>query len=173
MVRDTPIEKKPVPYFCYGRRVRIAALHDSHEQYLDHIIEVAGWARTTRKQGNFFAFVELNDGSSHLSIQVVVDHTMPNFDEIADSKVGTSYKVKGKLIASPKEGQKFELQVCSAERHEIKIIGSCDPATYPLPTKPHTAEYLRTVAHLRPRTKLISAVTRVRNNLAYATHKFF
>ena len=100
LVRDVPIEKKPVPYFCYGRRVRIAALHESHEQYLDHIIEVAGWARTTRAQGNFFSFVELNDGTSHLSIQVVVDHTMPNFAEIAASKVGTSYKVKGKLIAS-------------------------------------------------------------------------
>ena len=98
---------------------------------------------------------------------------MPNFDEIAASKVGTSYKVKGKLIKSLGQNQKFELQVCSPENHEIKIIGKCDPGTYPLPTKQHTQEYLRTVAHLRPRTKLISAVTRVRNNLAYATHKFF
>ena len=65
------------------------------------------------------------------------------------------------------------MQVCSPEKHEIKIIGRCDPETYPLPTKKHTQEYLRTVAHLRPRTKLISAVTRIRNNLAYATHKFF
>ena len=99
------------------------------------MIECAGWARTTRAQGNFFSFVELNDGSSHLSIQVVVDHTMPNFDEIAASKVGTSYKVKGKLIKSVGQNQKFELQVCSPENHEIKIIGKCDPGTYPLPTK--------------------------------------
>ena len=173
-MRDVPIEKKPVPYFCYGKRVRIAALHEEHDHLLGHVIECAGWARTTRMGGSDFAFIELNDGSSMKSVQAVVFSKMPNFDEIKDAKVGTSFKVKGKLVPCA-EGQEqaFELKVDNPDKHEVKIIGKCDPSTYPLPTKRHTNEYLRTIAHLRPRTKLISAVTRVRNNLAYATHKFF
>ena len=68
LVRNTPIEKKPVPYFCYGRRVRIAALHEEHKHMLGKIIECAGWARNTRMGGKDFAFIELNDGSSFKSI---------------------------------------------------------------------------------------------------------
>jgi len=172
-VRNTPIEKKPVPYFCYGKRVRIGALHQQHEQFLNKIIVCAGWARSTRMGGKDFAFIELNDGSSMNSIQVVVDSSMPNFAEIAATRVGASFRAKGKLIPSMGKDQKFELQVCSPDAHEIKVVGKCDGDTYPLPPKRHTVEYLRTIAHLRPRTKLISGVTRVRNNLAYATHKFF
>lgn len=123
--------------------------------------------------GKDFAFIELNDGSGSTCLQVVVDSSMPNFDEIAASKVGASFKIKGKLIKSPAKGQLFELQVCHPELHACHVIGQCDGATYPLPTKRHTNEYLREHANLRPRTKLISAITRVRNNLAYATHKFF
>lgn len=98
---------------------------------------------------------------------------MPNFDEIAKQTVGASFKVKGKLIKSPAKGQLFEMQVSQPDIHAIKIMGSCPGDKYPLAKKRHTNEYLRDIAHLRPRTKLISAVTRVRNNLAYATHKFF
>ena len=99
---------------------------------------------------------------------------MPNFDEVKDVKVGSSFKIKGKLVPCAEgQEQKFELKVENPDKHECKIIGKADPSTYPLPTKQHTVEYLRKHAHLRPRTKLISAVTRVRNNLAYATHKFF
>jgi hypothetical protein len=107
--RNTPIEKKPVATFSFGRRVRIAALVDNHEAYLDHIIQVAGWARTTRMGGKDFAFIELTDGSCMTALQVVVDSSMPRFDEVAISKVGASYKFKGKLIKSPAKGQLFEL----------------------------------------------------------------
>ena len=109
--RDTPIEKKPVATFSYGSRVRIQALVENHEAYLDHLIIVAGWARTTRMGGKDFAFIELTDGSCSSTLQVVVDSSMPNFDDVAISKVGASYKFKGKLIKSPAKGQLFELQV--------------------------------------------------------------
>lgn len=102
-------EKKNVPLFAYGRRVRIQALHNDYEPYLDHVIEVAGWARTTRMGGKDFAFIELTDGTGFKTLQVVVDSTIPNFQEIADSKVGASFKFKGKLIRSPAAGQPFEL----------------------------------------------------------------
>lgn len=115
--RDTPIEKKPSAVFSYGKRVRIQALADNHEPFLDHIIQVAGWARTTRMGGKDFAFIELTDGSCGTTLQVVVDSSMPNFDDIASSKVGASYKFKGKLIKSPAKGQLFELQICHPEKH--------------------------------------------------------
>ena len=108
-VRDTPIEKKPVATFSYGQRVRIAALEERFEEFVDHVITVAGWARTTRMGGKDFAFIELTDGSGSVTLQVVVDSSMPNFDEIAASKVGTSYKIKGKLIKSQGQGQLFEM----------------------------------------------------------------
>jgi len=172
-VRDTPIEKKPVATFAYGERVRIASLHDNYEKFIDHIIQVAGWARTTRLGGKDFAFIELTDGSGASSLQVVIDSTMPDFENIAAQRVGASFKIKGKLIKSPAAGQEFELQVCQPDTHAVKVIGTCPGNDYPLSKKRHTVEFLRDIAHLRPRTKLISAVTRVRNNLAYATHKFF
>jgi asparaginyl-tRNA synthetase len=98
---------------------------------------------------------------------------MPNFDKVAKTTTGASFKMKGKLIRSPAKGQLVELQVCCPERHAVKIIGDCPGESYPLAKKKHSVEFLRDIAHLRPRTKLISAVTRVRNNLAYATHRFF
>ena len=107
--RNPAIEKKPVPQYAYGGRVRIAALHDDYEQFLDHLIQVGGWAKTTRMGGKEFMFIELSDGSCSKSLQVVVDATMPDFADIAASKVGASYKFKGKLIRSPKDGQPFEL----------------------------------------------------------------
>ena len=94
-------------------------------------------------------------------------------EELKATKVGSSYSVTGKLIRSPAQGQPFELQVCSNAVHKCKLVGNAPADKYPLPTKRHTNEFLRTQAHLRCRTKLISAVMRVRNNLAYATHKFF
>jgi hypothetical protein len=103
-VRDTPIEPKNVPTFAYGRRVRIAALHANHEQYLNHLIEVAGWSRSSRQQGKELAFIELNDGSCQSSLQVVVTSAMPEFADIGKSLIGASYKFKGKLIESPAKG---------------------------------------------------------------------
>jgi asparaginyl-tRNA synthetase len=123
--------------------------------------------------GKDFAFIELTDGSGAGTLQVVVDSSIPNFAQIAKATVGTSFKIKGKLIKSPAKGQHVELQVCHAETHACKVIGDCPGESYPLAKKRHTVEFLRDIAHLRPRTKLISAVTRIRNNLAYATHRFF
>ena len=100
---------------------------------------------------------------------------MPEFADIAKSLIGSAYKFKGKLIESPAKGQLFELQVCEPSVHTGKVIGHCDGKTYPIMSskKKITTEKLREIAHLRCRTKMISAVSRVRNNLAYATHKFF
>jgi asparaginyl-tRNA synthetase len=173
-VRDMVVEKKAVPNYTYGARVRVAAIWENYEKMFDHLVVVGGWARTTRMGGKDFCFVELNDGSCSRSLQVVVDSTMPGFDEVAKSITGASYKFKGKLIKSPKDGQPFELQVCDPEGHSCKVLGQVDGSTYKLGGKKKIGtEILREIAHLRPRTKLVSAVTRVRNSLSYATHKFF
>ena len=171
--RNPAIEKKPVPLFAYGNRVRIAALWQNHEPYLDSLVKVGGWARTTRLGGENLLFIELNDGSCSSSLQVVVSGDIANFEELSTVKVGSSFIVTGKLVRSPKPEQPFELQVCSQAVHSCRLTGVCPADKYPLPTKRHTNEFLRTQAHLRCRTKLISAIMRVRNNLAYATHKFF
>lgn len=171
--RNPAIEPKPVPLFAYGNRVRIAALHKNYEPYIDKLISVGGWARSTRVGGETLFFLELNDGSCQSSLQVVVSGDIANLEELKATKVGSSYSVTGKLIRSPAQGQPFELQVCSNAVHKCKLVGNAPADKYPLPTKRHTNEFLRTQAHLRCRTKLISAVMRVRNNLAYATHKFF
>lgn len=171
--RNTPIEKKPVAVFSYGGRVRISALFDDHEKFMNKIISVAGWARTTRMGGKDFAFIELTDGSGSQTLQVVIDSSIQNFDEVSSCTVGASFKFKGTLIKSPAKGQLFELQVSQPDKHSVHIFGKADGSSYQLSKKRHTNEFLRDIAHLRPRTKLISAVTRVRNNLSYATHKFF
>lgn len=98
---------------------------------------------------------------------------MPNYEEISVSKVGASFKVKGKLALPDGGKEKFELKVFSPEEHSCKVIGQCDASKYPMSKKGHNVEFLREHAHLRPRTKLISGVARVRNSLAFATHKFF
>jgi asparaginyl-tRNA synthetase len=103
-----------------------------------------------------------------------VSSEIEGYDEILKANVGTSFQIKGTLIKSPAKGQPFELSVCKKDRgHFVKILGQCDPGKYPLAKKRHTQEYLREIAHLRPRTNLIGAMSRVRNNLAYATHLFF
>jgi asparaginyl-tRNA synthetase len=142
-VRDVPIEPKPVPLFAYGNRVRVAALHKNYEPYLEHLITVAGWDRSTRLGGESLFFIELNDGSCQSSIQVVVTGDIANFAEVSVAKVGSTFKATGKLIRSPKQGQPFELQVCSQEAHKCVLTGACPPDKYPLPTKRHTNEYLR------------------------------
>lgn len=129
---------------------------------------IKGWVRTVRDQGNF-SFIEINDGSSFSGIQVVANADMPNYANIINNlSTGTSVSINGQLVESPGKGQKFELKAIS-----IEVIGKCDPESYPLQKKRHTFEFLRTIAHLRPRTNTIGAVTRVRNALAFATHKFF
>lgn len=96
------------------------------------------------------------------------------YEEISKANVGTSFQFKGTLIKSPAKGQLFELQVSRVDRgHHAKIFGNCDAGKYPLSKKRHSVEFLRDIAHLRPRTNLFGSVTRVRNNLAFATHLYF
>jgi asparaginyl-tRNA synthetase len=129
-------------------------------------ITVKGWVRT-RRDAKGFSFLELNDGSCLASLQVVVDAGVPGFDQISHFTTGASAVVEGKLVASPAQGQKWELHAT-----RLELIGLAD-ATYPLQKKGHTAEFLRTIAHLRPRSNLYGAVFRVRSKLAFAVHEFF
>ena len=136
------------------------------EQFLEQKLEVAGWVRNIRVSKKF-GFIELNDGSFFQNLQIVFEEDLGNFEEIAKLGVGTAVIVQGRLTASPGSGQAFELKAM-----EIAVEGSC-PSDYPLQKKRHSFEYLRTIAHLRPRTNTFSAVFRLRSVLAYAIHQYF
>jgi len=129
-------------------------------------ITVKGWVRT-RRDAKDFSFLEINDGSCLASLQCVVDAGTPGHDQIAHCTTGAAVIVEGSLVASPAQGQKWELRAT-----RLELIGQAD-ANYPLQKKGHTLEFLRTIAHLRPRSNLFGAVFRTRNALAYAVHRFF
>jgi asparaginyl-tRNA synthetase len=129
-------------------------------------LSVKGWVRT-RRDSKGFSFLELNDGSCLANLQVIVDSGTPGSDQLPKLTTGASAAVEGILVASPAQGQKWELRAS-----RIDLIGTADPA-YPLQKKGHTQEFLRTIAHLRPRSNLYGAVFRMRSRLAYAVHKFF
>lgn len=137
----------------------------------DHIgqeVEIRGWVRTVRNQKTF-SFLLINDGSNLAGLQVVVNPDIPNYETMIDKiSTGASVKVRGDLVESPAAGQPFELQA-----KELEVIGTCDPESYPLQKKRHSFEFLRTIAHLRPRTNTLGAVARVRSALAFASHKFY
>jgi asparaginyl-tRNA synthetase len=130
---------------------------------------VKGWVRTRRDSKGGFSFIEINDGSCLKNLQVVTDHNMDGFDT-ASKKLHTGSCVGfiGKLVQSPGKGQSVELQANS-----IEVYGEADPEYYPLQKKHHSFEFLREIAHLRPRTNTFGAVMRVRNRLSYAIHNFF
>lgn len=131
-------------------------------------LTVCGWVRTVREQKNF-SFIELNDGSTFSNLQIIVDETVPHYaDFIKQISTGASLAVTGQLVASPGQKQKWELKATS-----LKIFGTCLAEDYPLQKKRHSFEFLRTIAHLRPRTNTQGAVLRIRNALALATHLFF
>ncbi|MBA3721375.1 MAG: asparagine--tRNA ligase [Parachlamydiaceae bacterium] len=133
-----------------------------------HEVTIKGWVRTVRNQKTF-SFIEVNDGSSFSSIQVIATPDMPSYQTLLDQlSTGTAITVNGSVVESPGEKQALEIHATN-----VTIIGKCDPETYPLQKKRHTFEFLRSIAHLRPRTNTIGAVTRVRNALAFATHLFF
>ncbi|MBQ1906538.1 MAG: asparagine--tRNA ligase [Firmicutes bacterium] len=135
--------------------------------YAGQNVEVCGWVRTNRNS-NKFGFIELNDGTFFKSLQVVYEESvLSNYAEIAKLPIMTALSVRGKLVLTPEARQPFELKA-----EEIVIEATSDPS-YPLQKKRHTLEYLRTQAHLRPRTNTFSAVFRVRSVAAYAIHKFF
>jgi len=129
-------------------------------------LTLKGWIRT-RRDSKGFSFLELNDGSCLTSIQVVVDAGTPGYEAIQKFTTGASAVIEGRLVASPGAGQKWEVR---AKR--IELVGEAE-ASYPLQKKGHSLEYLRTIAHLRPRSNLFGSVFRVRSRLAYAVHQFF
>ena len=117
-------------------------------------VTVYGWVKTVRDQKSF-TFIEINDGSTFKNLQVIADAKIPDFENlIKQLTTGTSIKIEGNLVESPGKNQSFELQA-----KKIEILGSCDAATYPLQKKRHSFEYLRTIAHLRPRCIAISPLT--------------
>lgn len=148
------------------KKVTVKSLYRETETYLDQKVIINGWVKKIRDQKNF-GFIEVNDGSFFKGVQVVFDTRLSNFEEISRLSIISSIEVKGKLVKSQGAGQAFEIMA-----EEINIFQKAD-LEYPLQNKRHTFEYLRTKAHLRPRTNTFSAVFRVRSVVAYAIHKFF
>ncbi|MGL4762752.1 MAG: asparagine--tRNA ligase [Sarcina sp.] len=147
--------------------VLVKSIYRNTAEYAGKQVVISGWIRTLRAS-NAFGFIEVNDGSFFKNIQVVfASDKLDNYAEIAKLPISSSIKVIGTLIETPNTKQPFELQA-----EEIVIEGMSD-SDYPLQKKRHTREYLRTIAHLRPRSNLFSAVFRVRSVAAYAIHKFF
>ena len=148
-------------------RTEIRSLFDGADRYTGGEITVCGWVRTIR-DNKALAFIELNDGSTFGNLQVVIQaDKLGNYKEIVKQNVGAALVVKGQLVLTPGAKQPFEVHASS-----VAVEGTSTPE-YPLQKKRHTLEYLRTIAHLRPRTNTFSAVFRVRSVAAYALHKFF
>jgi len=138
----------------------------SPEKYAGQTIKVAGWVRTIRAS-KAFGFIELNDGTHYKNIQVVFEQDLKNFDEIAKFTIASSILVEAEFVLTPDAKQPFEFKAKS-----IQLEGGSDK-DYPLQKKRHTFEYMRTIAHLRPRANTFNAVFRVRSVAAFALHKFF
>ena len=135
------------------------------EGRVDQVL-VKGWVRT-RRDSKGFSFIEINDGSTLKNIQVIADDSIDNYSEVKKLNTGSAVCIHGKLVESKGGGQKWEMQ---AENVEIIHLA---PESYPLQKKRHTDEYLRTIAHLRPRTNKYGAAFRIRSEISYAIHKFF
>ncbi|MBW2049495.1 MAG: asparagine--tRNA ligase [Deltaproteobacteria bacterium] len=149
------------------RRTRIAEI--ARAENIGNRYTVMGWVRTRRDSKAGFSFIEINDGSCLAGLQIVADRELENYEEeVRKLQTGCSVKVTGILAESPGKGQKVELKARSVE-----VLGWADPAVYPLQKKRHSFEFLRTIAHLRPRTNTFGAVARVRNAMALAIHTFF
>ena len=146
--------------------VTVKELYKNREQYFDKEVTVGGWVRSNR-DSKTFGFIVVNDGSYFETLQIVYSDAMDNFAEITKLNVGAAVIVKGTLVATPQAKQPFEIQAT-----EVLVEGASTP-DYPLQKKRHSIEYLRTIAHLRPRTNTFQAVFRVRSLAAYAIHKFF
>jgi asparaginyl-tRNA synthetase len=133
-------------------------------------VVLAGWVRTRRDSKAGISFVHVSDGSCFNPVQVVVPNTLPNYaDEVVHLTAGCAVEITGTVVASPAKGQPFEMQASA-----VRVVGWVDdPDSYPIQPKPHTLEFLRDVAHLRPRTNVIGAVTRVRDSIAHSIHRVF
>ena len=148
------------------QRIKIKQLFTNKDQFKDQEITLCAWVRTNRAQAQF-GFLNINDGSYFDNLQVVYDNTLANFEEISKYRVGVSLCVVGKVILTPEMKQPLEVHATS-----VKLLGDC-PENYPIQPKRHTREFLREVAHLRPRTNLFSAVFRIRSVAAHAIHTYF
>ena len=144
----------------------IKNLYRNTDEYIEKNVTLEGWVRTVRASKNF-GFIELNDGSFFKNVQIVFEDNLPNFADICKLTISSSIKVIGKLVKTEGAKQAFEIK---ANEIQIQNLSSLE---YPLQKKKTSFEYLRTIAHLRPRTNTFSAVFRVRSVLSYAIHKFF
>jgi asparaginyl-tRNA synthetase len=143
-------------------------IKDIQPSFIGQPITLCGWVKTLRNQKSF-SFIEMTDGSTLSGIQVVADQSIPGYEEaISKLSTGASLKVEGVVVESPGHKQKWEVQAKA-----LTVFGTCSGDEYPLQKKRHSFEFLRTIAHLRPRTNTQGAVLRVRNALAHATHLFF
>jgi asparaginyl-tRNA synthetase len=144
----------------------VRSLYRETNDFVGKEIVLSGWVRKIRDQKNF-GFIELNDGTFFKGVQIVFDNNLSNFDEVARLSISSSIVVTGKVIETPNAAQPFEVLA-----QNVEIVQKAD-LSYPLQNKRMSFEYLRSIAHLRPRTNTFSAVFRVRSVLAYAIHKFF
>lgn len=147
-------------------KVDIRSIYENKEEYFNKEVVVEGWIRNIRAS-KAFGFIDLNDGTFFKGIQIVFEENLSNFKEISKLNLSSSIKVKGTLVETPKAKQDFEIKASEV------VIEGASPSDYPLQKKRHSFEYLRTIAHLRPRSNTFSAVFRVRSILSYAIHKFF
>src|SRR3954452_8514723 len=136
----------------------------------DAAVTIKGWVRTRRDSKAGISFVNVSDGSSFHSVQVIAPSTLDNYaGDVLHLTAGCAVEATGKIVPSPAKGQPYEMQA-----EAIRVIGWVDdPDTYPIQPKPHSLEFLREVAHLRPRTNVIGALTRVRHAIAKSIHGFF
>ena len=141
-------------------------LYQRIDEFMDKEVVIQGWIRNHRKQKEF-GFIDFSDGTCFQHIQIVYDDKLEDFSEIQKFHVGSAIEVVGQVVASPKEGQAFEIQA-----KEVILLGDC-PEDYPIQPKKHSREFLREQAYLRPRTNLFQVVFRVRSVAAYAIHSYF
>jgi asparaginyl-tRNA synthetase len=147
------------------QRTRISEIFSSDAPVGEAVVQ--GWVKT-RRSSRSVSFVQVNDGSTLRDLQVVVDESSPAYAVANALSTGCSVSVVGDVVESQGKGQRFELQA-----REVHLLGTADPETYPLQKKRHTPEFLREIAHLRPRTNTFGAMARVRNTVAFAIHSFF
>ena len=147
-------------------KVLVKSIFRETEKFMGQTVEVSGWVRTIRAS-NAFGFIELNDGSFFKNIQIVFEAELENYKEITKLGTGSAVRVFGKVVESAGDKQPFEIKA-----EKIEIVGTSDE-DFPLQKKRHTLEYMRTIAHLRPRANIYNAVFRIRSLVAFAIHSFF
>ena len=147
-------------------KVLVKSIFRETEKFMGQTVEVSGWVRTIRAS-NAFGFIELNDGSFFKNIQIVFEAELENYKEITKLGTGSAVKVFGKVVESAGDKQPFEIKA-----EKIEVVGTSDE-DFPLQKKRHTLEYMRTIAHLRPRANIYNAVFRIRSLVAFAIHSFF